>query len=96
MGLKKKLINTIRKIAALSKEEKIIPVLTLVKEEMLFSSKIALITGGSSGIGLSIAENLISKGCKVIIAGTNESKLEKAAQKLGGGWNHKDYCYQCN
>lgn len=84
MGLKKKLINTIKKIAALSKEEKIVPVLTPVKDEMLFSSKIALITGGSSGIGLSIAENLISKGCKVIIAGTNESKLEIAAQKLGG------------
>jgi 3-oxoacyl-[acyl-carrier protein] reductase len=87
MGLKKKFISTAKKIAALSKEEKIIPILTPVKEEMIFSGKVALITGGSSGIGLSIAENLISKGCKVIIAGTNESKLEKASQKLGGSTN---------
>lgn len=36
----------------------------------------ALISGGSGGIGLAIAKSLKESGCTVIIAGTNVKKLE--------------------
>jgi 3-oxoacyl-[acyl-carrier protein] reductase len=43
----------------------------------------AIVTGGSSGIGLEIAKQLIKKGAKVLITGRDEQKLEKAATLIG-------------
>ncbi len=45
-------------------------------------TKIALITGGSSGIGFAIAEKFCQNGFKIIIAGRNEEKLRDAAGRL--------------
>jgi 3-oxoacyl-[acyl-carrier protein] reductase len=42
----------------------------------------ALITGGSSGIGYSIAKVLIASGARVAITGRDEKKLYKAAETL--------------
>lgn len=42
----------------------------------------ALITGGSSGIGYSIAKVFIEAGVKVAITGRDEKRLYKAAQEL--------------
>ena len=41
-----------------------------------------LITGGSSGIGLAMAEAFIKAGNSVIICGRRESKLHEAQQQL--------------
>lgn len=43
----------------------------------------ALVTGGSSGIGLAISEALIEAGARVIITGRNEQTLQTAAMQLG-------------
>ena len=48
-----------------------------------FESKVAVITGGASGIGLALARALIKRGGKVIIVDINIDKLEKAATDLG-------------
>lgn len=45
--------------------------------------EIALITGGGSGIGFGIAEELIGLGAKVILTGRSINKLEKAKSDLG-------------
>ena len=42
----------------------------------------ALVTGGSSGIGLAIAQALIDSGARVAITGRDEKKLYKAAERL--------------
>jgi len=48
----------------------------------LLTGRIALITGGTSGIGFAIAEKFIQAGAKVIITGRNEEKNEKACKRL--------------
>src|SRR5437016_6055641 len=50
----------------------------------------ALVTGGSSGIGLAIAKVLIDAGARVAITGRDEKKLYKAAQTLSAVPIHSD------
>lgn len=46
------------------------------------SGKVALITGGNSGIGLGMAEGLAQHGCEIVIWGTNAAKNDAALEKL--------------
>jgi len=50
---------------------------------MSFTSKVAVVTGGTSGIGLAIAQELLSRGAKVVITGRNQEKLDAAVAELG-------------
>ncbi|MCG3199432.1 MAG: SDR family NAD(P)-dependent oxidoreductase [Candidatus Omnitrophica bacterium] len=50
--------------------------------EMLMD-KLALVTGGSRGIGRHIAAALHSAGCKVVITGRHPQTLEAAAKEIG-------------
>ncbi len=47
-----------------------------------FSGKVAVITGGASGIGLAIARELSLKGCKIVLADIDSSALEAARATL--------------
>jgi NAD(P)-dependent dehydrogenase (short-subunit alcohol dehydrogenase family) len=46
-------------------------------------NKVAVITGGNSGIGYATAKTLKEKGAKVIITGRRKEAVEKAASDLG-------------
>ncbi|GAB2512851.1 SDR family NAD(P)-dependent oxidoreductase [Nocardia heshunensis] len=50
-----------------------------------FDNKIALITGGSSGMGLATAHRLIAEGAQVIITGRDKTRLDAAVTELGAG-----------
>jgi NAD(P)-dependent dehydrogenase (short-subunit alcohol dehydrogenase family) len=48
-----------------------------------FQDKVALITGGNSGIGLAVAEAFVSEGARVFVVGRDPSTLQAAREKLG-------------
>jgi NAD(P)-dependent dehydrogenase (short-subunit alcohol dehydrogenase family) len=45
--------------------------------------KIALITGGNSGIGLATAKRFVQEGAYVFITGRTQAKLDQAVQQVG-------------
>lgn len=51
-------------------------------DKELFKDKIVLVTGGRSGIGYAIAQQMLGLGAKVTIASRKEEPLQKAAEEL--------------
>lgn len=65
----------------------------------LFSGKVAVVTGGGTGLGRAIAEELVSLGCKVVIASRNLERLESATRQINETVSPKIslvFPYQCN
>ena len=50
---------------------------------MKLQDKIAVITGGSSGIGLATAKRFVDEGAHVFITGRRQSELDRARREIG-------------
>jgi NAD(P)-dependent dehydrogenase (short-subunit alcohol dehydrogenase family) len=50
---------------------------------MRFSGKVALITGGGTGLGAAVARRFVADGGKVVLMGRRRDKLEQVAGPLG-------------
>jgi NAD(P)-dependent dehydrogenase (short-subunit alcohol dehydrogenase family) len=48
-----------------------------------FENKRVVILGGSSGIGLAVAEQAAAQGAKIVIASSNAERVQKAVESLG-------------
>lgn len=48
------------------------------------AGKVAVVTGGSSGMGLATARRFVEEGASVIITGRRQSKLDEAVATIGG------------
>ena len=49
----------------------------------LLKNKIAVVTGGSSGIGFATATRFVEQGAYVFIAGRRQAELDKAVAEIG-------------
>lgn len=65
------------------KAKNIVPIEHIVDNNKVLENKVALITGGSGGIGFAIAKSFVESGCKVVITGTNVEKLRSCVKELG-------------
>lgn len=52
------------------------------EKKMRFENKVAVITGGGSGIGAEIAKQFVAEGGKVVINGRTQSKLDATAKLI--------------
>jgi NAD(P)-dependent dehydrogenase (short-subunit alcohol dehydrogenase family) len=57
----------------------------MASDSQKLSGRIALVTGGSRGIGLAIADALLAAGARVVITGRNRSQLDEATRQLSRG-----------
>src|SRR3954470_10688062 len=48
-----------------------------------YRGKVAIVAGGSRGLGLEIARRLVARGAKVAICARTEDDLQAAAEELG-------------
>ena len=68
--------QVLKKMLKKLRAKQLVPIVTPVDKDKMLENKVVLITGGSSGIGLSIAEACLKSGAKVIIAGSTQSKID--------------------
>lgn len=50
-----------------------------------FKDKVAVVTGGASGIGAGLVRQLLAQGAKVVVADVEESALNKAVEEFAAG-----------
>lgn len=58
-------------------------------EAFSLEGKLALVTGGGTGIGLGISKALVDAGARVVITGRRESILEEATSSMGSQANYR-------
>jgi 3-oxoacyl-[acyl-carrier protein] reductase len=99
-----RVLNTCKKILIVSKHLKKVykhggyatANISYIKHGETLKGKRILVSGGSSGIGLSIANKCIQEGALVVITGRNETKLNKVIDKIDNPslqmivWDHSD------
>ena len=57
---------------------------------MKLEGRVAIVTGGTSGMGLASARGLAAEGARVVVAGRNAERGEAAAAEIGGVFQRTD------
>lgn len=81
IGFHKAIKQILRKIRPVKKI--VTPIYIPMLQNDLLKGRSALITGGTSGIGFSVAKAFIASGAKVIVTGHSQRKIDSAETELG-------------
>src|SRR5438445_6580767 len=65
-------------------------------KKMNLKNAVALITGGSSGIGRAVAQSLVTSGARVAITGRDQRRLTETARELGVHPIHADVAVEAD
>lgn len=63
---------------------------------MRFQDKVAIVTGGASGIGLAVAKRLASEGARIVLADLNQDNLNKALPDVNAAGAPDSWGSVCN
>src|ERR1700736_6710611 len=55
-----------------------------VENESTLVNKRIVLLGGSSGIGLAVAQQVVAHGAHAVLASSNQARVQQAADSLGG------------
>lgn len=85
-----------RNIVSFIKMKNIVPIYNTIPKGNEFLGKVALVIGGTGGIGKAISKRIVNGGGSVIVAGSHEESVEKALEELNGNvkglsFNLRDY-----
>lgn len=61
---------------------KVYPQIGVLSPNQLIAGRTALITGGTSGIGLEVAKAFVNAGANVVITGRDQSRINKACEEI--------------
>lgn len=73
-----------RNVASFIKIKNVVPVYKTVDKDREFDGKVALVIGGTGGIGKAICQKLTEGGCSVIISGSREESVNKVLTGFQG------------
>lgn len=79
------IVNAIKRRVVAYCPKKVVrePVYVPVLQSELLKGRVALITGGTSGIGFAMATAFIKSGAKVILTGRSQERVDNAVAQLG-------------
>jgi NAD(P)-dependent dehydrogenase (short-subunit alcohol dehydrogenase family) len=49
------------------------------------TDRVVVVTGGTRGIGLGLARELLARGCRVVVCGRSAAGVDAAVAELAGG-----------